>query len=373
MQFDTQIRGKTSKQKLAIKATIARNISGDLIGKHNRSNGLRIDILESEPIGEIGIRIRARAFRNKKQIGFGKDGSVDIETFNIYNFPILVDDPNGDIVYTTETNDELGIERKERKLREDPVQALKEVLEHNISLIGKDSDKIVKGKVGNTTSTIYSTTGDGYTYYQAPNTDSGVAFATARAANGNNSSNNNASSVIGFGDLRSGNGGSGYVSQLYRGHFIFDTSSLTGETISSAIASFFGNAKYNDQSLSPAPSLNIYESGDDTETINSTYETITDTEWSTRIAYASYSTSAYNDFTLNETGLTGINKSGNTYIATREASYDGDNVAPSWQTIGNHAGMGGYFADEAGTAQDPKLVIEHETASAARKYTSFFF
>src|SRR3989344_2016473 len=42
---------------------------------------------------EGGIEILARAWKDGKQLGFGKDGSVEIERFKIFNPPILVDDP----------------------------------------------------------------------------------------------------------------------------------------------------------------------------------------------------------------------------------------------------------------------------------------
>ena len=47
---------------------------------------------------EGGIQIFAQAWNlDGTQVGFGKDGTVDIERFQIINPPILVPDENGDV------------------------------------------------------------------------------------------------------------------------------------------------------------------------------------------------------------------------------------------------------------------------------------
>src|SRR3990167_4451732 len=81
-----------------------------------------------------------------KQVGFGKDGTVDIERFVFINPPILVSDPNGDIIreWTDDTTGEL----KQRKLRESPQEALLQSLAHTISVKKEKfgSERIVRGK-----------------------------------------------------------------------------------------------------------------------------------------------------------------------------------------------------------------------------------
>ena len=77
-----------------------------------------IEILEVKVIEE-GIEVLARAWGiDGDVIGFGKDGSVEIERFKIYNPPILVEDPiNGSII--RENINSITKEVTHRKLRED--------------------------------------------------------------------------------------------------------------------------------------------------------------------------------------------------------------------------------------------------------------
>ena len=112
--------------------------------------------------GSNGIELFAKAWKGGKQLGF-LDGTVEIERFRIYNPPVLVDDPNGDII--REWTDEETGELKQRKLKYDPTQAIKNSLAHTISLVAKDGKDIIKGKVGNTTSTFYPAVGDGSVQY----------------------------------------------------------------------------------------------------------------------------------------------------------------------------------------------------------------
>jgi hypothetical protein len=80
-----------------------------------------IEIVSTEPIKD-GVQVLARAWdKNGRQIGFGRDGTVDIERFIIMNPPILVDDPNGDITKTYVSPD--GVTHV-RTLREDTKEAL---------------------------------------------------------------------------------------------------------------------------------------------------------------------------------------------------------------------------------------------------------
>ena len=86
---------------------------------------------------------------------------------------------NGDIVCTEcgevidiDIRDTTYIKREEftkevtiRKLREDPEQALQESLAHTINVVAKPDTNIVTGKVGRTTSTFYSSAGDGFIGY----------------------------------------------------------------------------------------------------------------------------------------------------------------------------------------------------------------
>src|SRR3990167_2105288 len=56
-----------------------------------------IEIISIKNITD-GVEVLARAWKDGEQIGFGKDGSVDVERFNIINPPILIYQPDGDII-----------------------------------------------------------------------------------------------------------------------------------------------------------------------------------------------------------------------------------------------------------------------------------
>lgn len=87
------IQNKTASEIIDIKVTEICKL--DFVGDYsNVVPGLDIKILSIEKIKD-GISIFAQAWRNGEQIGFGKDGSIDIERFRIFNPPILVRDPNG--------------------------------------------------------------------------------------------------------------------------------------------------------------------------------------------------------------------------------------------------------------------------------------
>ena len=149
--IEKRLKNKNAKERADIKgAEIAKH---DFRGLHNdRKTGIRIEITKIEKI-KGGVQIFARAWKNGKQLGFGKDGSVDIERFRIFNPPVLVDDPNGTI--TRDIFDIDGNKTGVRRLREDPAEAMRQVIAHNAKLVGKEGTKIVEGKIGNTTDTFY--------------------------------------------------------------------------------------------------------------------------------------------------------------------------------------------------------------------------
>src|SRR3990167_4031655 len=84
-------------------------------------NDIKVEIQSIKKIDK-GIEILVRACRGNKQLGFG-DGSVEIERFKIYNPPILLDDPNGQIIKQW-ADRETG-ELQYKRLREDPEEVTK--------------------------------------------------------------------------------------------------------------------------------------------------------------------------------------------------------------------------------------------------------
>jgi len=123
-------------------------------------DNLELEIVEVNTI-DGGIEVFARAWNDGNQIGFGEDGTVDIERFRIFNPPILVPDPLGDIVRVGADTDSSGIVYPTCIFREDPEAALLESIKHTILVMKNkhDSSQIIVGRVGNTTSTFYPAAG----------------------------------------------------------------------------------------------------------------------------------------------------------------------------------------------------------------------
>ena len=143
---------KATEPRLRAKA---KGIEIAKIGPQMRTqrNECDIEIVSFNAI-EKGIEVFVRAWDSNGQIGFGKDGTVDIERFVIINPPILIDDDNGDIIKTS-THSETGVATV-RKLKEDTKEAVLQVLEHAIKVIPKfGSGNVVIGKIGSTTTTVF--------------------------------------------------------------------------------------------------------------------------------------------------------------------------------------------------------------------------
>jgi hypothetical protein len=157
--------------------------------------------------------------------------------------------------------------------------------------------------------------------------------------------------------------------QLSRSIFLFDTSALTASaTISAAVLSLFGSAKGVIDTNSP--SLKIYTSAPASSTALAAgdFDSLgTTAQTDTAIAYASWSTAAYNDFTLNATGRGNISKVGISKFGTRDVTYDVGGTEPANNSDGSRvsANMSAYTADQTGTANDPKLVITYTLPAAS--------
>jgi len=313
-----------------------------------------IEIVEIKAI-EGGVEVFARAWnKNGSQIGFGKDGSVDMERFRIYNPPILVDDLNGTII--REWTDDITNKIMKRTLREDPNEALLQVLEHNLSVMKniRSGENIVVGKRGNTTSTFYpdadveSTSVDGYVARVNQ-----TSWAAAREPLGGTDAPDNTTLL--FVDAEEEFAENFTISRVF---VLFDTSAITDEdTISSATLSLWPTTGEGADrncviaNATPASDTGLVVGDYDALTIN------TPTEFTTaRIDYSTIG--AYTNATLNSDGLTNISKTGVSKFSVRHQD-DVDNNQP---TVGRQYAQFS-SSDTAGTTQDPKLVVEHSGAA----------
>ena len=328
-----------------------------------------------------GVQVFARAWNpDGTQVGFGKDGSVDIERFVIINPPLLVDDPNGDVTRAVTDTDENGevIVKGQRKLRYDPKSAILESIAHTISIKQQkfDSKNIVRGKVGNTTTTVYpdadteSTTVDGYT-------GSGTQDSWSLARNSAGSLSNDSSTTFVV-QSQYINFNAKFV--IYRGHIYFDTSSIGAtDTIDSATLSLYADSTQDDDNDAQAyisiVSVKGNTIGSDTAVANGDFNDFNTTEMHAtgeRKDITSISTSAYTVWTLNTTGLATIARSGEsiptggtagiTYFGVREGHDNANSAIASGGNTTNK--MNPRSADYSGTSSDPKLVVEHSAPAA---------
>lgn len=186
--------------------------------------GIAIDSMRLGANG--GLDVFARAWRGKDQIGFGPDGSVDIERFHFGNPPLLVADVDG----------EINLVERKRKYRVDPKRALQEILSATILDVGKVGAAITPNKRGNTTFTLFSTN-------DALIEAFGSTFSNARAGSGTFSIMPLAG---GCGQADTTGSGAGAT----RFHVLetalqFDASSVSG-TVTAATASLYINDDFSD-------------------------------------------------------------------------------------------------------------------------------
>lgn len=352
-KIEDKIKGKSSAERATLKGVAIEELGPQERGVAAFSNAAyEIEITRIQAI-EGGAEVYARVWRTDgSQIGFGVKGDVDVERFVIINPPILVSDPQGDEVRTIR-NTFTG-ETFERRFRVDPKAALLETLAHTVSLKKEKfgPNNITRGKVGNTTTTVFSDAGgDGFVRNQ-----NATSWAASRSDATGDSVFDTASSDISAVFNASAN------NTIHRAFFPFDTSSITDtDVVSAATMSVYGDgaAGANVDSIDADIVGNTQASN--TALTTADYDQLDTTSQGTSIAFSSWA-AGYNAFTLNATGIANVSKTGFSKYAVR-GSRDTDNVAP---TGNNYISM--YFSDNAGTTNDPKLVVEHAAPVVTRKY-----
>lgn len=224
---------------------------------------------------------------------------------------------------------------------------------------------ISKPTVGLTTTTVYpdpnpeSVTVDGYTDHATA--ASGVSWATLIAAAGTAASD---SAVNWFITNIWASTTSNQWRELIRGAALFDTSSIPDtDEISAAVLSVYGFDK-DTTGLSPNCGVRSVNPASNTALVSGDYATYGSTAFcDSPITGAAFSTSGYNDMTLNAAGIAAISKTGVSKFGVTNDAWDRAAVAPTWSS-GVNPHLRCYGADEAGTTKDPKLVVTHAAASA---------
>jgi len=342
---------KTGIERANIKSEAIAKL---VVGKFTDDQyGVEVEIKSIEKI-EGGIQLYARAWKGTKQLGFGADGTVEWERFRIFNPPIMV--PDG-------TKKKEIIDGKEvwvSNFKEDLLGALRETLADIIKINGRIDTKVVSGSFGHTVSTFYPDPSPGTTSISGRVINSGAngePWATTRgAADGTSASDAVTQSTLARAVYLSGT--NRYI--ITRGFFLFDTSPITDtDTISAGVLTFFAAATGvtdTDTSdidvVASTPASNTAIAVGDFDQVGTT-------------VFASKALSAWvdtdgtgNDFTLNASGIAAISKTSITKFGTRN-SRDTDDSAPTGEND-----VSCYYASEAGTTKDPKLVVTHAAAAS---------
>jgi len=354
-------KGKLSKEeKVELKSYAIKKAVK--IRKNKARRGLEIEIIETNEI-EGGVEVFARAWRDGKQIGFGKDGTVDIERFRIFNPPILVEDTRGDISRTSV--DDEGVVTT-LTFREDPEEAIIKSIEQTIFVKKQvfSNKNIIRGKTGNTTSTLYPAAGanapcDGDNMHDTNATGGSEAFTFFRAQT-ESTSNNVTNSANQLKLACSVSNGSFFRFYAFLG-FGFDTSVIDTDSIDSAVFSVkrasaptttLGACDVDLVAFNPA-SDNTFVSGD--------YDGYGLTRFATGVDLGGIGTD-YTDWTLNASGIAHIDKSANTFFSL-QLEWFVDNVFGGTGVANQRNQLNTQMADTAGTTNDPKLVVEHSAGS----------
>src|SRR3990167_5214397 len=333
------LEGRTAEQRASIKGLEITRVLVSNPRTNVKFSGadFDIEILETKPINK-GVEIFAGAWKDSKQIGFGADGSVDIERFRFINPTIEVLDPNGDILH--EWVDPQGVPRS-RKLREDPQQALLNDLAHTILVSPHTvaSKNIVQGKRGSTVSTYHPAAGNtspmDTAVAQVYSNGAGQSWATIIAAAGGGHSLVTTSNPDSCVPLRADSPTADTWRRLHRVVILFDASDIAHTDDISAVT--FSVVRSNDgaSTLGSNPNIGVFTSSPaaNDSTVDGDYATFGSVKQSdTVIALADFQTdgTTYDNFVFNATGRGNISKTGVSKFGMRADSYDVAAVSPTW-------------------------------------------
>mgnify|MGYP003655912416 CR=1 FL=1 len=170
-----------------------------------------------------------------------------------------------------------------------------------------------------------------------------VRDATSGSAYDNPTSGRNSIGI--YAQHASGRGGSAY--SLYRSFFYFDTSGITN-TLSSATLKIYGYGFGTADVI--AVKSDAFGGDGGTALANADFNNFdTSTTYSSELA--TWSTSGYNDITLNATALADIKNNNAFILCLMEHDYDYSDSAPSGAMVRS----GVYYDNYTGTSRDPYI------------------
>jgi len=149
---------------------------------------------------------------------------------------------------------------------------------------------------------------------------------------------------------------------FYRAITLFDTSDIGTDDIDSASLSVYGGFKYNElgsvdlhvcQSNPPSTSTLAASDFEGMVGYNTSFGSI---------AYADYSTTGYNDISLNASGIANISKTGISKFGLK-FSWDINNSFTGTWGAGKMSGYQMLSADDTSGTKDPKLTVTHSAVA----------
>lgn len=289
--------------------------------------------------------------RHNVQVEF--DGQVVFDDFvQVFNPPACVrykgDEPDATYHKVTTQKGGISVESVVWNHYDDPETAAIASVLDTVRTKTRDGKEPWLPEHKGTVSTFYAETSDAAGEYV---TTSG--WANCIALTGGSSQIFSATATTGW----IGCYASGSTRAVQPAFFAFNTSAIGTDTISAAVFSLYGSSGGGDT----GETYRLYAfdwsaGGLTTADIRTSVQLQALTECAGR-ASSSWSTSGYNDFTETGTNLqTSINKTGTTYLMVNGSRQE-DNSEP---TTAQDAEF--YFADQTGTANDPKLVVTHAAA-----------
>ena len=319
-------------------------------------------------ITDKGVQVFLRAWDSSgEQIGFGPDGTVDIERIRMNYTPTLVLDPNGDIEETILADPDGGT--KVVKYSWNPELAMIEDVKDTLRVKKEmfDSSKIIPGKVGNTTTVYNSEVAPATLYEDGVYTNTGT-WATIQAATSDTFDVSPTASYV-FSRYRTTD------SSIYRDVHTFDTSDLGTDTISSATFAVYALDDVRDNHTNTTKDVGLVEfvPADYGAITNGEYDQVGDsvdnpTEGAPRVLIADVATAGDNTYsgstwTLDATGRGWIDKTGYTGLGLR-TSWDMTDTQPSPT---NTSGSGFVYNFATAGSNKPKLTVEHAAGGSLIK------
>lgn len=157
--------------------------------------------------------------------------------------------------------------------------------------------------------------------------------------------------------------------KIRRSVFTFDTSALGAAVIASATFSLYMTSDAGIDRMSISASYDVLDTNvSDPGNLATATATLTNASLTTGVvtsATAAAGVNSYVPWTLSAYGLSRIQAPGVTEMMVRETNMDVANVEPNWAFAGafNYSRIFGNFADQVGTANDPKLDITFTPSS----------